>query len=80
MFHRIATTAGLASALYMASTLAASAQYYNWLCQRFRINCSTPTPSRDVPEIDVSSGLLAVAAIAATLLLVWELKRRRNAG
>ncbi|MCZ7676014.1 MAG: VPEID-CTERM sorting domain-containing protein [Roseovarius sp.] len=31
-----------------------------------------------MPEIDVSSGLLAVAAVAATLALVWELRRRRG--
>ena len=29
-----------------------------------------------VPEIDASSGLLAVAAVAAVLLLVWERSRR----
>lgn len=32
-----------------------------------------------VPEIDVSAGLLAVAAVAAALLLTWELRRRRSA-
>ncbi|UWR60361.1 VPEID-CTERM sorting domain-containing protein [Phaeobacter inhibens] len=32
-----------------------------------------------VPEIDVSAGLLAVAAVAAALLLTWELRRRRPA-
>jgi hypothetical protein len=29
------------------------------------------------PEIDVSAGLLAVAAVAAALVLAWELRRRR---
>ncbi|WP_293572990.1 VPEID-CTERM sorting domain-containing protein [Phaeobacter sp.] len=31
-----------------------------------------------VPEIDVSAGMLAVAAVAAGLLLAWELRRRRR--
>ncbi len=29
-----------------------------------------------VPEIDAGAGLLAVAAVLATLALVWELRRR----
>jgi hypothetical protein len=32
-----------------------------------------------VPEIDVSAGMLALAAVAAALLLAWELRRRRMA-
>lgn len=32
-----------------------------------------------VPEIDVSAGLLAVAAVAAALVLAWEVTRRRRA-
>lgn len=31
----------------------------------------------DVPEIDASAGLLALAAVVAAMLLVWELRRRR---
>lgn len=34
--------------------------------------------SNAVPEIDAGAGLLAVAAVLATLALVWELRRRRN--
>lgn len=30
-----------------------------------------------VPEIDASTGLLALAAVMASLVLAWELKRRR---
>lgn len=30
-----------------------------------------------VPEIDASTGLLAMAAIGAALILSWEMKRRR---
>lgn len=33
----------------------------------------------NVPEIDAASGLLALAAVAAALLLVWEMRRRRAA-
>lgn len=33
--------------------------------------------THNVPEIDASSGLLAVAAILAALMLAWELRRRR---
>lgn len=35
--------------------------------------------SQTVPEIDVSAGMLALAAVAAALLLAWELRRRRMA-
>lgn len=34
--------------------------------------------SNAVPEIDAGAGLLAIAAVLATLALVWELRRRRN--
>jgi hypothetical protein len=37
-----------------------------------------PTPST-VPEIDASTGLIAVAVVAALLALAWE-RRRRMAG
>ncbi|MCC5970330.1 MAG: VPEID-CTERM sorting domain-containing protein [Pararhodobacter sp.] len=31
-----------------------------------------------VPEIDAATGLLALAAVAAALLFVWERRRRRG--
>lgn len=31
-----------------------------------------------VPEIDASTGALAVAALGAALMLVWEINRRRK--
>ena len=31
---------------------------------------------RSVPEIDASAGFLAVAAVAAALVFVWERRRR----
>lgn len=34
------------------------------------------TPSTAVPEIDASSGLLAIAALLAALAFAWERKRR----
>lgn len=36
----------------------------------------TPRPVTNVPEIDASSGLLAVAAVAALLAFVVERRRR----
>ena len=40
---------------------------------------TSPTYSQ-VPEIDASAGLLALAAVAAAMVLVWELRRRRSKG
>lgn len=39
---------------------------------------NTGGDSNAVPEIDAGAGLLAVAAVLATLALVWELRRRRQ--
>ncbi|WP_323775707.1 VPEID-CTERM sorting domain-containing protein [Leisingera sp.] len=33
-----------------------------------------------VPEIDASTGAMALAALAAALVLAWEVNRRRKAG
>lgn len=38
------------------------------------------TTSSQVPEIDASTGLMALAASLAALALAWELKRRRSRG
>lgn len=40
---------------------------------------STPTVSSSVPEIDASSGALALAVVAAAILLAWEVRRRKRA-
>ena len=40
---------------------------------------TTPVNVSQVPEIDASAGLLALAAVAAAMVLVWELRRRRKA-
>jgi len=75
MKARIATF-GSAVALCLGSVTQASAQgFWDRVCHSHRHYCGGGT---NVPEIDVSSGLLAVAAVAATLALVWELRRRRG--
>jgi len=74
-------TLGAALNMYLSGTAIASAQSYShYLCQRYGIYCgsSNQQTTTNVPEIDVSSGLLAVAALAATLALAWEIKRRRS--
>ncbi len=73
-------TLGAALNMYLSGSAVASAQSYGgWLCRRYGIYCGDSGGSTtNVPEIDVSSGLLAVAAVAATLALVWEINRRRK--
>lgn len=39
---------------------------------------SGTTPVASVPEIDASTGLLALAATAAALLFAWERHRRMS--
>ena len=55
------------------TTLPAMAQGFFWWRP-------TPVPPRpaSVPEIDASTSLLALAAIGAAMLFVWE-RNRRNA-
>ncbi|MDK3020518.1 VPEID-CTERM sorting domain-containing protein [Pseudodonghicola flavimaris] len=63
-----------------ASTLSASAQTSAGTFGSFWDWCwgdSGSGSSSQVPEIDASTSLLAVAAIGAALILSWELKRRR---
>lgn len=63
-------TIGLASiATYGVGTAAASAQNLSFYCRYYGWYCNTDTPTTSVPEIDASSGLLAMAAVAAMLLL-----------
>ncbi|MGR3714283.1 MAG: VPEID-CTERM sorting domain-containing protein [Shimia sp.] len=52
----------------------------NWWWSWFRggRGGSTGESSNAVPEIDAGAGLLAMAAVLATLALVWELRRRRS--
>ncbi len=49
------------------------------MAQTFRDTIVIEEDVSRVPEIDASTGLLALAAVAASLALVWEIKRRRKA-
>ncbi|HKK85763.1 MAG TPA: VPEID-CTERM sorting domain-containing protein [Roseovarius sp.] len=85
---KLLKTSVLAGLGYASTTAMASAQGYSWW-QSWFYNWSgggssssggsssgTATASA-VPEIDASTGVLAVAAVLATLALAWEIKRRR---
>ena len=65
-------------ALFAAS--AASAQSYSWWYSYWGWNNhgSGGGSSSQVPEIDASTGVLAVAALGAGMLLAREVKRRRK--
>lgn len=72
-------TAITSAFVYLAVSAPALAGWREWR-DRFwpRNSPETPaSPAHQVPEIDASSGLLAVAAVATVLLYVWE--RRRQA-
>ncbi|MFX0540966.1 VPEID-CTERM sorting domain-containing protein [Roseovarius sp. S4756] len=72
------------AAFLMFSSVSASAQdrrswFNNWLENILgQIGWGNQTPAHNVPEIDASSGLMAVAAVLAALLLTWEIRRRRG--
>ncbi|WP_101068252.1 VPEID-CTERM sorting domain-containing protein [Roseovarius salinarum] len=51
-----------------------------WIFDYFFGGGQTGGATHAVPEIDASSGLLAVAAVLAAVALAWELKRRRQRG
>jgi hypothetical protein len=60
-----------AGAIFAGSATSLLAQSYGscwWYC--------TPTPPRSVPEIDATTGVLAVAAVLAVLAFTWERRRR----
>jgi len=83
MFRRATTLAASAAAL-VTSAASASAQSFGgcgFLGNLLGWNCSGgSTGSSQVPEIDASTGLLALAAVGAALALAWEIKRRRSRG
>jgi hypothetical protein len=60
----------------MAQTASSSSWFWNWL--RPITGGGGSTPPAAVPEIDASTGLLALAAVAAALLFVWERRRRAS--
>jgi len=68
-----------ASFVFAMTTGPLHAQTRSWWTQWFGGGStpSRPTPVA-VPEIDASSGLLAVAAVLAVLAFVWERRRRQS--
>ncbi|MBO9474576.1 VPEID-CTERM sorting domain-containing protein [Shimia sp. R10_1] len=82
-------TVGLAAAAFAVSASSAFAQSHSgwrwdwsWWQQFWNNyqaslgNSGGGGASNAVPEIDAGAGLLAVAAVLATLALAWELRRR----
>lgn len=76
-------TSALAGIAYASTSVMASAQSYSWWDSWFNWGSGSSSSSTDtstasaVPEIDASTGVLALAAVLATLALAWEIKRRR---
>ncbi|MDZ7907527.1 MAG: VPEID-CTERM sorting domain-containing protein [Gemmobacter sp.] len=80
---RVITTLALAGSALAASVSTAAAQVQGGRCSIFSIwNCfghgggSGSTTPANVPEIDASAGLLAIAALTAVMLLAWERRSR----
>lgn len=71
-------TASSAALLMSAVSASAQSRTCGWLGSRLGWHCGGGGGGSRVPEIDASTGLLALAAVGAALALVWELKRRRN--
>lgn len=73
----IKTSLAAIPAIFAAS--AASAQSYSWWYHYFGWgNYGGGGTSSRVPEIDASTGALAIAALGAGMLLAREVKRRRR--
>lgn len=81
MFRNAMITAGSLAAL-LASSVSASAHSSScgWLGGWFGWRCDGGSggSGSQVPEIDATTGLLAVAALGAALALAWEVKRLRS--
>ncbi|WP_247738801.1 VPEID-CTERM sorting domain-containing protein [Shimia sp. R9_2] len=89
LFHGL-KTAALAAGVMAASAPAAIAQNHSgwrgWWWWNWNWNWGghgggtghTGGTTNAVPEIDAGAGLLAVAAVMATLALAWELRRRNR--
>jgi hypothetical protein len=79
-------TAGLAASVVAVSASAAFAQghsgrgwgwwWHFWYRRGGGATGNGGGATNAVPEIDAGAGLLAVAAVLATLTLAWELRRR----
>ncbi|MCC5955722.1 MAG: VPEID-CTERM sorting domain-containing protein [Natronohydrobacter sp.] len=52
--------------------------FWNWFGSGG--SSSSPSTTVAVPEIDASTGLLAMAAVGAALLFAWERRRRLASG
>lgn len=63
-------------ALGAAPALAQSG-FWSWIRPRPSTPNPTPVTPASVPEIDASTAMLAMAAIAAALAFAWERSRRR---
>jgi len=80
MYRRSVTIAASSAALLM-SAVSASAGSCGWFGSWLGARCGGQSGGGSrVPEIDASTGLLALAAVGAALALAWEIKRRRNRG
>lgn len=81
MSRRVTIPAASAAA-FLVTAASASAQSYDcgFWARIFGWRCDGGDPGSAVPEIDASTGLLALAAIGAALALAWEIKRRRSRG
>jgi hypothetical protein len=75
------TLAISAAVFAMTSGMAMAQDYSRWSYWRDRYDGSRldrQDTYSSVPEIDAGAGLLALAAVAAAMVLVWELRRRRS--
>lgn len=66
----------IAAAVLATTTLPAMAQTWLWWLPT-RPPVTPRPPATTVPEIDVTSAALAVAAVLAALAFAWERSRRR---
>lgn len=80
--YRRSVTFAVSSAALLMSAASASAQSRDcgWFGSWLGWHCGGSGGGSRVPEIDASTGLLALAAVGAALALAWEIKRRRNRG
>lgn len=78
--NRIFQNAAAAVTTLVLFTAPASAQSYSWWRSWWGGWSGTDGghTRSSVPEIDASTGMLAMAAVGAALLLAWEINRRRK--
>lgn len=73
-------TAAAASLAALAAPLQAQTWPTSWWTWWGGTTTTTPTTTThsSVPEIDASTGILAIAAVLAVLAFVWERRRRAS--